>query len=247
MANQQQILTVAQVAALCVVNRNTVGLWIRSRKLHAVRKGRNYSILASELLFFLKSTGREIPAELAEDTTLAPHFRAIQSCWDYFQSSNHLNGCRECTVYKNQLEACFAGKDSSSTVCRGECGDCRYFQETFLPRVQLVHQLHLPAAVYKDFSLWCGNKPWAQVMGQVEKDLIGLGIENVFHPDSLGVVMASFKKRALGDLSVPRTDVVFVMNDRREKVAMTISVYPLVEPAGAWLLLGETRQEEVSV
>jgi excisionase family DNA binding protein len=242
MAQQPQILTVAQVATLCGVNRNTVGLWVRSRKLHAVRKGRNYSIPAPELLFFLKSTGREIPAALAEETTLIPHFRSIQKCWDYFQSSSHLNGCRDCAVYKNQLEACFAGKDSSSTVCRGECADCRYFQETFLPRMQLVHQMDMPAAIYKDFYLWCGNQPWSHVVGRVEKELIGLGIENVFHQDSLGVVMASFKKRALGDPSVPRTEDVFVMNDRYEKIAMTISAYPLVEPAGAWLLLGETRQ-----
>ena len=241
MANQEQNLTVAQVAALCGVNRNTVGLWIRSRKLHADRKGRNYSILVSELLFFLRSTGREIPAALAEDASLAPHFRTIQPCWDYFQSRSHLNGCRNCAVYRNRLEACFAGRDSSATVCGGRCGDCRYFQETFLPRVQLVHHLDVPAAVYKDFYLWCGNRLWAQVTGQVEKDLIGLGIEKVFHPDSLGEVMANFKKRALGDLAVPRTDDVFVMDMRREKVALRISVYPLVEPAGAWLLLGETR------
>jgi excisionase family DNA binding protein len=243
MANQQPLLTVAQTAALCGVNRNTVGLWIRTRKLHANRKGRNYSIPADELIYFLKSTGREVPAQLAAEAPLAPHFRTIQHCWDYFQSSDHLNGCRECAVYRNQLEACFAGKDSSSTVCRGECADCRYFQETFLPRIQLVHQLDLPAAVYKDFYLWCGNKPWSRVMDRLEKDLIGLGIENVFHPDSLGVVMASFKKRALGDQSVPRSDDVFVMNDQHDKVAMRISVYPLVEPSGAWLLLGETGTE----
>ncbi len=235
----QQILTVAQVAAICGVNRNTVGLWIRSRKLHAARKGRNYSIPISELIFFLKSTGREIPAELAQDTTLAPHFRPFQHCWDYFQSSNHINGCQGCAVFKNKLDNCFTGKDSSSTGCRGQCGDCRYFQEAFLPRIQLVYQIDIPAAVYKGFYLWCGNKHWAQVVGQVEKDLIGLGIENVFHPDSLGVVMASFKKRALGDPSVPRTDTVAVMNNHREKIAMLISVYPLAEPSGAWLLLGE--------
>jgi excisionase family DNA binding protein len=242
MANQQHLLTVAQVAALCGVNRNTVGLWIRSRKLHATRKARNYSIPASELIYFLKSTGREIPAELTTEKSLAPLFRSIQNCWDYFQSSNHLNGCRECAVYKNNLEVCFAGKDSSATVCQGECGECRYFQETFLPRVQLVHQLNMPAAVYKDFYFWCGNKPWSLAMGQAEKDLIGLGIENVFHPDSLGAVMASFKKRALGDPSVPRTDKVYVLNAQHEKVAMTLSAYPLVEPFGAWLLLGEVNR-----
>jgi hypothetical protein len=239
--NQQQLLTVAQVAAICGVNRNTVGLWIRSRKLLAQRKGRNYTIAAPDLLFFLKSTGREIPAELAELTTLAPHFRTIQNCWDYFQSSNHLNGCRDCAVFKNRLDVCFVGKDSSATYCRGQCGDCRYFQETFLPRIQLVHQLDIPAAVYKDFYLWSGNHQWARVVDRVEKDLIGLGIEHVFHPDSLGVVMASFKKRDLGDPSVPRTDDVYVTNERQAKVALKISVYPLVEPSGAWLLLGEPR------
>ena len=84
--NQQQILIVAQVATLCEVNRNTVGLWIRSRKLHAERKGRNYSIPFSGLIFFLKSTGRETPVQLVEGAGLAPHFRTIQKCWDYFQS-----------------------------------------------------------------------------------------------------------------------------------------------------------------
>lgn len=241
--NPQQILTVAQVAALCEVNRNTVGLWIRSRKLHAERKGRNYSIPVSELIFFLKSTGREIPVQLVEGADLAPHFRTIQKCWDYFRSRDLLNGCRACAVFKNQLEACFVGKDSSATFCQGQCGDCRYFQETFLPRIQLVHQLDMPAAVYKDFHFWGGNEAWARVVGRVEKELIGLGIENIFHRDSLGVVMASFKKRALGDPSVPRTDAVYVMNARHEKVALTISAYPLVEPAGAWLLLGEIRPQ----
>ena len=242
--NQQHILTVSQVAAICGVNRNTVGLWIRSRKLHAERKGRNYSIPAPELIFFLKSTGREIPDQLAAGADLAPHFRTIQKCWDYFQSGNHLNGCRECAVFKNQLEACFVGKDSSATFCQGQCGECRYFQETYLPRIQLVHQMDMPAAVYKDFYFWGGNELWARVVGRVEKDLIGLGIENVFHQDSLGVVMASFKKRALGDPSVPRTDRVYVMHARHTKVALTISAYPLAEPAGAWLLLGETSPED---
>jgi len=239
--NQQHILTVAQVAAICGVNRNTVGLWIRSRKLLAQRTGRNYSIAAPDLIFFLKTSGRDIPAELAELTTLAPHFRTIQRCWDYFQSINHLNGCRDCAVYKNKLDVCFVGRDSASTYCRGQCGDCRYFQETFLPRLQLVHQLAVPAAVYKDFYIWGGNRKWAQMVGSAERDLIGQGIEQVFHPVSLRVVMASFKKRALGDPAVPRADDVYLTNDRNEKIALTISVYPLDEPAGAWLLLGETR------
>jgi len=243
MGNQQQILTVTQVAAMCGVNRNTVGLWIRSRKLHAVRKGRNYSIPASELIFFLKSTGREIPPQLADATELAPYFRPVQKCWDYFQSQEHLNGCRECAVFKNQLDACFVGKDSSSTFCQGQCADCRYFQETYLPRIQVAHQMAVPAAVYKDFYFWGGNKLWARAIGRAERELIGLGIENVFHPESLGVVMASFKKWALGDLSVPRTDTVYLVNSRREKVAMTLSAYPLAEPVGAWLLLGETRPD----
>lgn len=243
MVNQQQILTVAQVAAICGVNRNTVGLWIRSRKLLAQRTGRNYTVAAPDLILFLKTTGRDIPAELAELTSLEPHFRTIQHCWDYFQSTNHLNGCRDCAVYKNKLDVCFVGRDAASTYCRGQCGDCRYFQETFLPRLQLVHQLALPAAVYKDFYLWCGNRKWARIIGCAERDLIGLGIEQVFHPDSLRVVMASFKKRALGDPAAPGVDDVFLTNERNEKIALSISVYPLVEPAGAWLLLGETQSQ----
>lgn len=57
-------------------------------------------------------------------------------------------------------------------------------------------------------------------------------------------LFSNFKKRALGDPSVPRTDKEDGMNARYAKVALTISVYPLVEPARAWLLPGEPRLEE---
>ena len=147
MGELKQSLTVARAAAMCGVSRNTVGLWIRSKKLHAVRKGRNYSIPNSELLFFLKSNRREIPAELAGETSLGPHFRPIQKCWDYFQNGKYLNGCSDCAVYRNRLEVCFIGKDAAAAVCSGKCSECRYFQETFLPRFQLVHQVNMPAAV----------------------------------------------------------------------------------------------------
>jgi len=100
MGNQHHIMTVAQVADICAVKRNTVGLWIHSRKLHAGRKGRNYSIPASELIFFLKSTGREIPSQLVAGIDRVPHFRPIQNCRDRFQGSGHLSGCRECAVFK---------------------------------------------------------------------------------------------------------------------------------------------------
>ena len=82
--NQQQILSVTQVAAFCGVNRNAVGLWIRFRKLHAERKGRNDSIPVLELIFLLKSTGREILVQLVAGADLAPHFRTIQKCWKPF-------------------------------------------------------------------------------------------------------------------------------------------------------------------
>jgi len=44
MTPPQQTLSVSQAAALCGVNRNTIGAWIRSGKIRAARIGRNYAI-----------------------------------------------------------------------------------------------------------------------------------------------------------------------------------------------------------
>ena len=93
MPNPSKTLSVSQAAALCGVGRTTVGYWIRSKKLRANRVGRNYSIPVQDLLFFLKSTGQEIPSKLQDENLKGPIFKSFQHCWEYWQGRDSLRNC----------------------------------------------------------------------------------------------------------------------------------------------------------
>ena len=239
----KKTLSVAQTAALCGVGRSTVGYWIRSKRLGANRTGRNYSIPCEELLFFLKSTGRNIPDDLAGGDFGGPCFRAVQNCWDYLKDSAHGLNCKDCTVFLNKVEVCFTAKKISSSNCPGSCHECRYYTEIYLSRIQFVYQIELPAAVYKGFELWGGNRGWAELYEVEEKDLPGMGIEQGVHPDSIETVISIVKKRALGDTSVPRTYSIFLRSSQNFRLRVCISVYPLIEPAGSYLVLAEPKED----
>jgi excisionase family DNA binding protein len=239
MKASHKTLSVAQAAELCGVNRNTVGLWIRSGKLPAYRIGKKYTIPVEELIFFLKSSGQNIPEALGGKNLRGPFFKTINNCWDYFQNETTDRDCKNCTVFKNQLGVCFIGKASSALQCGGLCDGCEYYQETYFSRIQFIHQIDFPAAVCKDLYFWGGNSWWAKLCEVQEKDLVGMGIEKICHPDSLEKVISNNKKRALGDHSVPRTDCIYLKNSKYDKIKVQIAIYPLKEPFGAWLLLAE--------
>jgi excisionase family DNA binding protein len=239
-----QTLSVAQAATLCRVNRNTIGLWIRSGKLRANRVGRNYSIPVEELLFFLKSTGQKIPVELGGEKLTGPYFRTIQNCWQYFKEESNIKDCEQCTVFKNQLDVCFISRDSSTLHDLAQCNECDYYRESYASRIEFIHQIAFPAAIHKDLYFWGGNRKWADLCEVQEKDLVGMGIEKVIHPDSLETVISNNKKRAFGDPSVPRTSYIFLKNSKRGKLEVQMAVYPLTEPSGTWLLLAESLKNE---
>ncbi len=243
MATPKNTLSVAQTSALCGVGRSTVGYWIRSNRLRADRAGRNYSIPREELLFFLKSTGRGIPHGLSAGDFVGPYFRAVQNCWQYCKDSPHGLNCKDCTVFMNQLEVCFIARNAGPLNCPRSCHECRYYMEIYLPRIQFVHQINLPAAIYKGFEVWGGNRAWAELCEVEEKDLPGIGIEHVVHPDSIEKVISIVKQRALGNPSVPRTYSIYLKGTQKQKVKVRISSYPLNEPAGSFLVLAEPDKD----
>ncbi|KPJ75974.1 MAG: hypothetical protein AMJ54_13245 [Deltaproteobacteria bacterium SG8_13] len=234
-------LTVSQAAALCGVNRNTIGAWIRSGKIQADKVGRNYSIPVEELVFFLHSTGQKIPAELGGDRLAGPSFRTIRHCWHYFQDKVNQKTCEQCTVFQNRLEVCFTGKDSHALVCNGRCHQCDYYRDVFYPRIQFIQQIAYPAAVYKDLCLWAGNPKWSELTGVPEAELVGLGIEKICHPASLGEFISNDKKRTLGNPQAPRIEDLYIRHAQLGRMRVRIAVYPLSEPSGTWLLLGEAH------
>ncbi|PIP35212.1 MAG: hypothetical protein COS92_08475 [Desulfobacterales bacterium CG07_land_8_20_14_0_80_52_14] len=235
----QKTLTVSQAAALCGVNRNTIGFWIRSKKLGANRIGRNYAVPIDELVFFLKSTGQQIPKILEGKALRGPFFRSVQRCWEFSGKSDPRVDCRECAIFQNAVEICFTGREASTCLFGNKCHSCRYYWEIYHARIQFIYQIAHPAAVYKDMFFWGANENWAELCGLEPMKMVGMGIEQIYHPDSLGMVISNNNKRALKDPSAPRTEVVYIQAADGQKRKLGVAHYLLNEPAGAWLLVAE--------
>ncbi len=241
MNDNGKTLSVSQAAQHCGVGRTTVGYWIRSKKLTAHRVGRNYAIPVEDLLFFLKTSGQKIPHELMRNNADGPIFRSFQPCWQYWDTARRKSACRDCLVLKNQVTACFTLKPHLEAEC-SNCGNCPYYLETFFPRIQFVHQIHMPAAVYKDLYLWGANSLCADLCQMKPEELVGVGIEKIVHPRSLAAVIATARKRALGDLSQPTHCTLFINRAGKGEQRLCVSIHPLKEPQGAFLVLAEPRK-----
>ncbi len=237
MTGTKKTLSVSQAASLCGVGRTTVGYWIRSKKLHAHRVGRNYSILVEDLLFFLKNSNQKIPPELLRENSNGLIFKSFQNCWQHWHGSEHGRKCRNCIVFKNQLQACFTVKDSGLLEC-SDCAACRYYVDTFFPRIQFVHQIGMPAAIFKDLYLWGGNSLCAQLCGVQQKDLIGMGIEKIVHASSLARVIEKARQMALGGPTAGDKCSIYVKNGVKESQKIHVWIYPIKEPSRAFLVLG---------
>jgi excisionase family DNA binding protein len=245
MSSMQKSLSVAQAAAICGVGRTTVGYWIRSKKLRANRVGRNYSIPVQDLLFFLKSSGHEIPPELEAENMKGPVFKSFQHCWEYWQSRDTARNCEACVAFKRRVDVCFAAKNINESTCTKQCDLCQYYVEIFLPKIHFVNQIDTPAAVIKDLYFWCGNAKWSLLCEVEKKDLIGLGIEKIVHPSSLEAMISRAKRRSLGDFEIQEQFSLNLKNNRAGKITVLVGVYPLVGPEGAFLVLVESTGPQV--
>ena len=237
MAETRQTLSVSEAARFCGVGRTTVGYWIRSKKLHANRAGRNYIIPVDDLLFFLQHHHQNIPGELLPENSSRPIFKSFQNCWQHWHGSDHGLRCRSCIVFKNQLQACFTVKDSGYLGC-SDCSTCRYYTEAYLQRIQFVHQFDVPAAVFKDLYLWGGNSQCAEICNVLQKDLIGMGLEKIVHADSLAKVIAAVRKLALGESQIIENCTILIKTKGEQPMKICLSVYPLLEPPMSYLILG---------
>ncbi len=237
MTGTQKALSVSQAAALCGVGRTTVGYWIRSKKLHASRVGRNYSILVDDLLFFLKSSDQRIPPELVRENSNGLIFKSFQNCWEHWSGSKHGHNCNSCIAFKHQLQDCFTVKDSGMLGC-SDCLACRYYLETYFPRIQFIHQIGLPAAVFKDLYLWGGNVLCAELCRVRPQDLVGMGIEKLVHASSLASVIEKVRQMAIGEPAATGTCRIFIKDGVQVGREINVRVVPLMEPARSFLVIG---------
>jgi len=242
MITNEKTLSVSETARLCDVSRGTINYWIKAKKLHAKRSGRNYSIPVNELLLFLKSSKKEIPHELKNTYFQRPLFRSFLPCWEYWHGKDHGPGCKDCVVYINKLETCFTAKESSRFQCDSTCAECQYYLEVYLPKIQFVNQFNLPAVIYKDLYVWAGNNQFSELFEVQKSDLPGMGIEQLIHPDSLSKVISIIKHRALGDQDVPKTYSIYLNNRKHGKLKVTIAVYSLKEPLDTYLVFVEANK-----
>lgn len=102
-----------------------------------------------------------------------------------------------------------------------------------------IHQFHKPAAIYKDLYLWSGNKAWAELCGVEVEQLIGAGIEDFVHADSLKTIISYDKRRIQGDTAVPDRYQVAFRHKSGGKIGLYLAVSPLIRPAGTWLAVAE--------
>ena len=231
-------VSVTQAAVICGVGRTTIGYWIRSGKIRATRVGHNYAIPAGELIYYLKSAGQRIPKELLKFESDYRFFRPVYQCWEYHSDSVHGKQCKDCLVFERQISPCFAARESVGANCNESCTDCIFYADIFLPRLQLVHQFEQPAAVIKDLDIWAGNSALAELCGLKVSDLIGVGIEKIFHSESLTFIISEFKRLGLNGLADTK-DYTVKLKGKKKALDFRISMHPMTEPPRAFVMLGK--------
>lgn len=237
MNTASKTLTVSRAAQMCGVGRTTVGYWIRSGKLSARRQRRNYAIAVDDLLYFLKNSGHQIPESLVPQGTGGPIFGRYRKCWEYRKERGEIVSCENCIVAVKKIPDCFTLSSNQIPRHRDMCHRCDYYQDLVAIRIQFIHQLEVPAVVFKNFSIWGGNHLFSNLCGLSPEKLVGVGIERLVHPDSLAEVIAGLKQLSLGRASFPNPCRVAILNAQQVKMNIEISVLPLKDPPATWLSL----------
>ena len=238
-------ISVSEAADLCAVGRTTVGYWIRSKKLAANRHGKKYEIPIQNLLYFLKTNGEQIPAQLEKENLNGPVFKAFQNCWDYYRDHSHGANCKHCIVLKNELKVCFSARINGKLNCRLECEQCNYYREAYYPRVQFIYQFDLAAAIVKDLYFWAANPEMAELCESPAQQMVGMGIERIIHPRSLEQVISFVKRKALGDPGTQTDCRIYIKNHRMDGMQTKCSVCLLKEPQGAFLVMAAPDQNHL--
>jgi excisionase family DNA binding protein len=230
-------ISVSEAAALCGVGRTTVGYWVRSKKLYALREGRGYTIPVEDLICFLQASGQSVPAELANGDGEGPAFQSFRNCWHYWQQHGGRHRCADCLVFKREVDDCFCIREAATDCCPEACSACRYYREIFTSRFGFVHQIDFPAVVFKGLYFWGGNRAWAELCAIAPERVVGLGVEQVVHPDSLAAIVAAFKRIGLADEMAAVHGTIFINAGHQGKSAVAIWIFPLRDPEGTFLML----------
>jgi excisionase family DNA binding protein len=119
-------MTTTELARLCGVSRFTIINWIKKGRIKAAQTvGKHYRIPVSEAMSFLRIFhNRE--KDLSSNSS--------GHCWEYPQKTNCEKECRNCLIYRREVDYCFEvvrqfGK--GVIRCKGDCLNCDYFEDFF--------------------------------------------------------------------------------------------------------------------
>jgi len=238
----KELLSVPEAAALCGVSRSTVNNWIQANRLFARRSGKNYLVPIADLLVLLRSTGKPVPLDLARMERNRAIIGSFRHCWEYWEGREQDRACGDCAVYVNRLAICFTGRGSKRPPCPSPCHECRYYQEVFLPRIQFIFQVGVPAAVCKELYFLGANSLWARLCGLPQKAFVGMDIERVFHAESLVNMLSLFKDANWGREHPGVVDVALADETGTVRTLNALA-FSLTDPPGALLILLATSED----
>ena len=235
MYQETQMLSVLNISELCDVARSTASYWITRKGLPARRSGNKFWVSIEDLILFLESSGRPVPQTLVEGIggVHSHPFKSYQTCWNYWQKGRHSENCDNCEVFRFRISECFTLRDNrrKCSVC---CSSCQYYFEHYTQYTSFIHQMSMPAAVLKDMYIWSGNRAWADLCGIDIDSQIGMGIEEIIHPESIKIIINFNKKIHRGDNNgFLRSDVYFE-NQGGEKILVNLAMSSLKQPEGAY-------------
>jgi PAS domain S-box-containing protein len=235
-----QMLSVLNISEICEVARSTASYWITSKGLPAKRSGNKFLVSTKDLIIFLESIGRPIPQALVEGLggVFSHPFKPYLNCWEYWQKDKHGENCFSCEVQRYQINECFTLKGNRAK-CPGECSGCHYFFEHYTRNISFIHQMPMPAAVIKDMYIWSGNNAWAELCGTDIDKLIGLGIEEIIHPESIKVIINFSKKLKSGENRGFLKSEVCFENRNGKKITVNLAMTSLKEPKGAYFAIAD--------
>ena len=241
MPTSMQMLSVINIADVCGVARSTASYWITEKGLPAQRNGNKFMVRIDDLVLFLESLGRPIPQILVENMggVFIHPFKQYQNCWDYWCKDPHRQRCKKCDVYNYKINECFTYKKYGSSRCASECSQCQYFYEHYMQYTSFIHQIPMPSAILKDLYIWSGNKPWADICEVEINQLIGIGIEEVIHPESIRTIINYNKRIQQGYNTEIFKSAIYFETANGKKIRANLSITPLKQPIGACLAVGE--------
>ena len=244
MYSETQMLSVLNISEICDVARSTVSYWITEKGLSAQRSGNKFMVAMEDLVIFLETIGRPVPESLMNSIggVFSHPFKPFVTCWEYWKKENNSKDCENCFIFKCGITECFT-VENTRRECMTDCSKCQYYYEHYTRYTAFIHQMSMPAAVFRDMYIWTGNRAWAELCGVDIDSLIGLGIEEIVHSESIRNIINLNKKMKQQEHPEFFKSTIYFENKQGKKISARVTMAPMTKPEGAcFAIAGEVSE-----